>query len=277
MRDDSEPIHPLERKPDTAEDLEMPAPPPRISWSERFRRMKRMWGVWVLILVNSAIFILGGIDGDSINLRAQQGGLNTYMVLAEGQYYRIVTAMFLHGSIIHLAFNMLALHNIGSWVEMMFGHRRFWVIYVLSGLGGSLFGTLLSNMNVYSVGVSGSIMGLIGALIVFFFRHSKLLDTPLREVRRSLVVAAVMTLGVGLLPGSIIDNWGHIGGFVIGATLGYGIAPYYVVVSQTNPSTGEVKKFARDTMTLPRQNLFITQTVVMLIGLLLFIRVFRPF
>jgi rhomboid protease GluP len=280
MRDESEPIHPLERRRREVADApppELPPPPPPVSWEEWLSEIRRIWGVWVLIVVNVAIFVLGGLDDQNIGLRAAEGGLNAFLVLERGEYSRLVTAMFLHGSLIHLGFNMLALYNIGSWVEVMFGHRRFWTIYLLSGLSGTVMGTLLSASQVFSVGASGAIFGIIGALILFFYRHNTMLNEGLREVRRSLVFSAVATLAIGFVPGSIIDNWGHLGGFLMGAALGYGILPHYQRVTAPHPETGEPVIGVRDIQTRGQQNTFAIQAGLVLIAVLLFAGLIRQF
>lgn len=280
MSDEQEPLHPLERRRREAANqppAELPPPPPPVPFSERLRLIRRMWSMWVLIAVNVAVFVLGGLDQDSIIARSRESGLNAALVLQSGEYTRLVTAMFLHGSIFHLGINMLSLHNIGTWVIGLFGHRRFWIIYLLSGLGGTVMGVLLSSPRVYSVGASGAIMGLIGALITFFYRHTDLLNSTLREVRRSLVTAALLTLGIGLIPGSIIDNWGHIGGFLMGAALGYGITPYYQRFTQPHPVTGQPMQVARDTAKPSAQNAFALQAGAVLIIIILFARLIRSF
>lgn len=269
MHDDPEQMHPLERRRREAAqhpEAELPPPPPPVSWSERWGAIRQMWSVWVLIVVNLAIFAWGGIDGDNINSQARQGGLNPVLVVDGGQYWRLVTAMFLHGSLVHIGLNMLSLHNIGSWVIGLFGHVRFWAIYLLSGLGGSLMGTLLAAPNVFSVGASGAIFGLIGALIVFFYRHNDMLDEQIRAVRGSLVFSALATLLVGLAPGSILDNWGHLGGFLAGAALGYGILPRYQRFTTTHPETGERVAGVRNIATVTAQRAFFAYTVLALIG-----------
>lgn len=269
MSHDSEPLHPLERRRREAAqqpEAELPPPPPPVSWSERWDDIRQMWSVWVLIIVNLAIFVVGGIDGDNIGIRARQGGLNPLLVIEGGQYWRLVTAMFLHGSLIHIGLNMLSLHNIGSWVVGLFGHVRFWAVYLLSGLGGSVMGTLMAAPNVFSVGASGAIFGLIGALIVFFYRHNDLLDEQSRAVRGSLVFSAIATLMVGLAPGSILDNWGHLGGFLTGAALGYGILPHFQRFRAVHPETGEAVMGVRNIANVTAQRAFFAYTVLALVG-----------
>jgi len=219
------PIHPLERKPAHEPDYTQLTPPPPVPMSERLAQMSRMWAVWVLILINLAVFFSGGITDQAINQRAYVGGNSPFFVRENGEVWRLLTAMFLHGSIAHVGLNMLTLYSIGSVVETLFGHRRFLMVYFASGLGGSLMSVLLGSYYGTSVGASGAIFGLFGVLIVFFYRYRSRLTDGGREFWRSLIFSAVMVLAVGFIPGSIIDNWGHLGGLLVGAGLAWGMNP----------------------------------------------------
>ncbi len=221
MPDEPEIIHPLARKPANEPDYTNYTPPPPVPWSERLNRMRRIWPIWTLIAVNVAVFILGGISDKDIMRQALAGGNMPARVREMGEFWRLLTAMFLHGGFIHLGFNMLSLFNIGALVEMMLGHRRFLTVYFLSGLGGSLMSVMLSEYRGVSVGASGAIFGLIGVVISIFYQHRKKLSSAGREIWRTLIFSALLTLGIGIIPGSIIDNWGHLGGFLVGLALGY--------------------------------------------------------
>ena len=217
---DERPIHPLERKPAHEPDYTQYAPPPPVPMSERLTRIGRMWPVWTLIAINLAVFFFGGITERDIARQAYAGGNSPIMVREGGEVWRMLTAIFLHGGLAHLGLNMLSLYNIGGLVEMLLGHRRFLTVYFLSGLGGSLMTVLFSEYNGLSVGASGAIFGLIGVVISIFYQNRDKLSPIGREIWRSLIFSAILTLGIGLAPGSIIDNWGHLGGFIVGAALG---------------------------------------------------------
>lgn len=93
-----------------------------------------------------------------------------------GETYRLLSACFTHGSITHLGFNMYSLHSSGYFTERTFGFSRFLTIYVLSGLLGNIF-TYLAGTSPYSLGASGSICGVLGALTMFFYRNKKVLGS----------------------------------------------------------------------------------------------------
>ena len=135
-------------------------------------------------------------------------GLKVNELILAGQYWRLVTPVFLHGSILHLGFNMYALHILGRRVEKLFGSLRFLGLYLIAGITGNLFSFLLSDSA--SLGSSTAIFGLLGAEGVFIYQHRKLLGEQSRVALRQIIQVAGVNLLIGLSPG--IDNWGHIGG-----------------------------------------------------------------
>jgi rhomboid protease GluP len=136
--------------------------------------------------------------------------INQYIIA--GQLWRLVTPMFLHGSFLHIGFNMYALVIIGSGLERRFGHWRFLVLYVLGSLSGNVFSFLLSPNP--SLGASTSIFGLLGAEMVFFFQNRQLFGNSARRALQNVVMVAAINFIIGLSPG--IDNWGHLGGLMGG-------------------------------------------------------------
>ncbi|KAJ1490419.1 hypothetical protein T484DRAFT_3343379 [Baffinella frigidus] len=144
------------------------------------------------------------------------------MILQNGQYYRLFTPMFLHAGFLHLAVNSFSLYNVGPAVEAYFGHKRTASIYIIAGIAGNLASFLLSPQS-RAVGASGAIFGLVGALGVFFGRHQDILDT--KGPLNSVLQCAAINLAFGLIPGSRIDQWGHIGGALGGALVAYLIGP----------------------------------------------------
>ena len=135
-------------------------------------------------------------------------GLKVNELILAGQYWRLVTPVLLHGSILHLGFNMYALHILGRRVEKLFGSLRFLGLYLIAGITGNLFSFLLSDSA--SLGSSTAIFGLLGAEGVFIYQHRKLLGEQSRVALRQIIQVAGVNLLIGLSPG--IDNWGHIGG-----------------------------------------------------------------
>ncbi|MGP3998521.1 rhomboid family intramembrane serine protease [Streptomyces sp. 8N706] len=134
--------------------------------------------------------------------------------VAEGQWYRLLTAMFLHQQVMHIAFNMLSLWWLGPPLEAALGRVRYLALYLLSGLGGSALSYLLAAPNQPSLGASGAIFGLLGATAVLMRR----MDYDMRPVIALLALNLVFTFTWGNIA------WqAHIGGLVVGAAVAYGM------------------------------------------------------
>lgn len=132
--------------------------------------------------------------------------INEYILA--GQLWRFVTPMFLHGSLLHIGFNMYALVIIGLPLEKRFGHFRFLLLYLSGAFAGNVFSFLLTDNP--SLGASTAIFGLLGAEAVFLYRHRDLFGQQARAALINIAQVAGINLLIGLSPG--IDNWGHLGG-----------------------------------------------------------------
>ena len=141
-------------------------------------------------------------------------GLKVNGLIAQGQYWRLFTPMFLHGSLLHIGFNMYALYILGPGLERHFGNWRFLLLYLLSGFAGNVASFMFSE--VPSLGSSTAIFGLLGAEGVFLYANRLVLGGVARRALNNIVFVALINLLIGLSPG--IDNWGHLGGLV-GGTL----------------------------------------------------------
>lgn len=143
------------------------------------------------------------------------------LILRRNQVHRLFTPMFLHADFRHLLFNSLSLANIGGNVEVLFGTKRFLLVYLASGIVGNLAG-LEYGGNTPSVGASGCVFGLLGALLVWV-RRSQELRT---EVSSSFVQSIFLTCVFGLLPRRGVDQWAHVGGLVGGLLVSAIFAPW---------------------------------------------------
>ena len=141
-------------------------------------------------------------------------GLKVNDLILSGQYWRLITPMFLHGSILHLGVNMYALYLFGPGLESQYGHKRFLGLYLLGGFAGNVMSFLFSNAN--SLGSSTAIFGLLGAEGVFIYQNRKILGARAQRGLMEIIVIALINFVIGLSPG--IDNWGHLGG-LLGGTL----------------------------------------------------------
>ena len=172
----------------------------------------------ILVGLNLAFFLVQLSVGSSFEERfellglAYVPGLGSVEGVAEGQWYRLVTAMFLHGSVIHIAFNMLSLWWIGGPLEAALGRARYIALYAISGLAGSALTYLLAEPNQPSLGASGAIFGLFGATAILMRR----LNYDMRPVIALLVINLIFTFGW-----SNIAWEAHIGGLVGGVVIGY--------------------------------------------------------
>ncbi|MFD9389854.1 rhomboid family intramembrane serine protease [Streptomyces sp. NPDC060000] len=176
----------------------------------------------ILIGLNLAAFLVQQALGDSFTDRFDligraimpALGLGEIQGVAEGQWYRLLTSMFLHASYIHILSNMLSLWWIGGPLEAALGRVRYLALYLVSGLAGSALTYLLAEPNQASLGASGAIFGLFGALAVLVRRQRY----DMRPVIALLVINLVITFGW-----SGISWQAHIGGLVAGVVIGAGM------------------------------------------------------
>jgi membrane associated rhomboid family serine protease/predicted negative regulator of RcsB-dependent stress response len=144
-----------------------------------------------------------------------------------GEYWRLITAVFLHDGLIHLAINSYALFVIGLQTERLFGHARYLIIYLLAG-AASVTASYMAESTL-AVGASGAIFGLVGALAVFFLRNRRIFGAMGRRQLSNLALVVVINLVFGLSVQGI-DNWAHLGGLAGGLVLAWVLAPRYSVV-----------------------------------------------
>ncbi len=170
--------------------------------------------VALAVLVYLGQLVDGGLVVRFGNLAlASDGG--RLIGVAEGQWYRLLTAAFLHGGLFHLLTNMFALITVGPQLEAVLGRSRFLALYVLSALGGSTLSFLVSTPGQLGVGASGAIFGLFGAFYVVVRR----LGGDANQVLLLLGINLVITFAV-----PIIDWRAHIGGLVTGTVLAVAFA-----------------------------------------------------
>ncbi|MFD7731798.1 rhomboid family intramembrane serine protease [Kitasatospora phosalacinea] len=177
----------------------------------------------VLIGINLVVFLLTQYLApalfDDLALRSLAPVPWLRIGVAEGpeQWYRLVTAMFVHGGLLHVAMNMFSLWVLGPQLERVLGRLRFLALYVVSGLAGNALAYLLtpSNQWLNSVGASGAIFGLLGATAVLF----RVTRTPMQPVIALLVVNLVLSFSLH----DILDWRAHVGGLVVGAGVAAGM------------------------------------------------------
>lgn len=181
---------------------------------------------YTLLVITSLIFLLqlGTQYLLQVDIPAAYG-LKVNQLIANGQLWRLITPMFLHGSFLHIAFNMYALSKIGPRLERYYGHWRFLALYGLSGFGGNVFSMMFTQAP--SLGSSTAIFGLIGAQGVFLYQNREMFGPAVRQALNSIVGIALINLFIGLSPG--IDNWGHVGGLIAGLIFAWLGGPVFEV------------------------------------------------
>lgn len=172
--------------------------------------IKKPYITYALIAINIIIYLIGMFVGQ--NKMISMLGLHPLLVQS-GEYYRLITCMFMHANLMHLIFNMYALYIIGIQVENFFNKWKYSIIYLISGLTGALFSMLFTRS--WSVGASGAIFGLMGALLFFGYHHRVYLGTVIKS---QIIPVIIINLIIGFASTGI-DNAAHIGG-LIGGILG---------------------------------------------------------
>ncbi|MBL6835199.1 MAG: rhomboid family intramembrane serine protease [Candidatus Nanopelagicales bacterium] len=161
---------------------------------------------YTLIVINLLVFAYQYSVG--INAVAERWGMWPVGIVTGDEWYRLLTSAFLHGSFLHIAFNMYVLFALGPTLERILGHVRFTALYLLSALGGGVVSYFFSDITTVSVGASGAIFGLMGALVVAGRRLRY-------DVTQVLVLLGINVVIGFLAPG--IDWRAHLGGLVTGA------------------------------------------------------------
>lgn len=174
----------------------------------------------ILLGINLALFVAVLADKALIDDLVLLGRANFYYGgppegIAEGQWYRLVTSMFLHQEVWHIAFNMLGLWWLGGPLEAVLGRVRYLALYLLSGLAGGALTYWLAAENQPSLGASGAIFGLLGATVVLMRR----LNYDMRPVFVLLAINLVITFN----PWGGIAWQAHVGGLVAGVLIGIGM------------------------------------------------------
>ncbi len=207
------------------------SPVQRVETVPWMRRQSNSMAVTQAIFgINVAVFIAMMLAGVSMldNPSGQDlvhWGANFGPYTVSGQWWRLLTCVFVHGGLLHIGFNMWCLWDLGRLAESVYGHWTFTALYLICGVGASV-SSVIWNPIVLSVGASGAIFGIAGALLAsFYLGEFTLPRAALSGTLRSLVVFVIFNLFFGATI-SGVDNAAHIGGLLIGLLLGALIAKF---------------------------------------------------
>lgn len=181
----------------------------------------------IIMHLNIAVFLVmvfAGLGFDAFSGEdALRWGGNFRPLTAEGEWWRLVSSMFLHGGVLHLVANMVGLMFVSVFLEPLLGRGRFVIAYLLSGVAGSL-ASILWHPATVSVGASGAIFGLYGVFLALLLARV----FP-RETNKAFLVSTALFVGYNLLMGlgGGIDNAAHMGGLVMGLLLGAFVCPLF--------------------------------------------------
>ena len=173
-----------------------------------------MFGVsWVAVANQGGgggLRILWGMGGE---MSYRLGASFPYSIFIKHEWYRLVTAMFLHGGLIHIGFNMMALMQFGPALEELYGSSRYLFLYVITGAFGFLISAAIGN---YSLGASGALLGLVGAMLAITTKRG---GSFMRELRSRLITSVVILFLLGF-SGMGMDNAAHLAGLASGFAIG---------------------------------------------------------
>lgn len=192
-------------------------------------------------------------------------GAKINQLIQEGQLWRFFTPMLLHGSFLHIGFNMYALYSIGRPLELYYGHWRYLALYILSGFAGNVFSFIFSANP--SAGASTAIFGLLAAEGVFLYQNRQLFGQHANRALTQVIMIALVNLMIGLSPG--IDNYGHIGGLIGGVLFAWFAGPL-LAVSGFYPSYSTIDR--REKRSVLTAGLGVGAWFVLLAAATLFIR-----
>ncbi len=169
------------------------------------------WLAFAAIGKGGGLTILWGLGGEpQYRLGASFGPAIFY----EHEWWRLVTAQFLHGGLIHIGFNMMVLMQIGPAIEEVYGSARYLFLYIVTGAFGYVLSAFTGH---YSLGASGALLGLIGLMLAITTKRG---GSQMRELRSRLITSLVILFALGFAGFMAMDNWAHGGGLAAGFLLG---------------------------------------------------------
>jgi len=227
---------------------------------------------WALIAINVVVFLADGLlsGGSGLSLFGggngplSQAGAVYGPSVAHGEWWRLITAAFLHLGILHIGLNMYALWLFGPIMEQLYGHIEYAFIYLLCALGGSVL-TILVAPNTPALGASGAIFGLFGLGFIVSRRRHLLLGPQARAMLSQIGTLLVLNLFITFTVPFI--SWtGHVGGLLVGAVIGLLLAPVNVPTMGGMWRTGDGSPLARRSSVALRASAYLVVAAALLLG-----------
>jgi membrane associated rhomboid family serine protease len=192
--------------------------PEAYNFLSQVERIKPIYTYIILTCILGVFFFqLSDLVDNEGNFRSLfVAGLVKQAVIERHEYWRFLTSAFLHGGLLHIYFNSQALYGFASLIEGFSNSARLAIVFLLSIVGGAIMSTVFLPEGI-SVGASGGIMGLVGYLAIYGFRRKHHLPP---NFLRNIIINILFVIAFGLVAYKIIDNFAHIGGFIVGFTYG---------------------------------------------------------
>jgi len=201
---------------------------------------RRFWDIpyitYTFLIIQSIVFLamqISPMGATNTKTIVSFGGLYHPYITQLHEYWRFITPIFVHIGFYHFLFNSFVLFFLGEQVENLYGHTRFLLIYLLSGISGNILSFAMHNDSI-SAGASTSIFGMFGAFIIlkYYFPHNQVLATLAKQYTFLVVLNLIFNLF-----DSSIDIWGHIGGIIGGILTGIALAvpkqaKYYRIIER---------------------------------------------
>lgn len=187
------------------------------------RRIRQLpWVTYTILLIQVIVFGWEILQGGSENISALvAAGAKVNGLVAQGQWWRLITPIFVHIGWQHILINSLTLYFMGQQLEFLYGPLKFIGLYLLSGIGGNLMSFAFGSSASLSAGASTSLFGLFGLYVTLglIFRRNEVI----RQWAQQFLLLIILNLGTDIFMGGI-DIWGHIGGALTGCLLGFVIS-----------------------------------------------------
>lgn len=187
------------------------------------RRIRQLpWVTYTILLIQVIVFGWEILQGGSENISALvAAGAKVNGLVAQGQWWRLITPIFVHIGWQHILINFLTLYFMGQQLEFLYGPLKFIGLYLLSGIGGNLMSFAFGSSASLSAGASTSLFGLFGLYVTLglIFRKNEVI----RQWAQQFLLLIILNLGTDIFMGGI-DIWGHIGGALTGCLLGFVIS-----------------------------------------------------